>query len=80
GNAFKFTPSGGSIRIEIVPREKDLLVHVIDNGKGMDKIQMSALFQKFATMGGNYLTKENIQGTGLGLYISKSLVELHGGK
>ncbi len=80
GNSFKFTPSGGKINISITPRDKDILVQVADNGKGMDKIQMSALFQKFATMGGNYLTKENIQGTGLGLYLSKSLVELHGGK
>lgn len=80
GNSFKFTPPGGEIKIVISPRSKDILVEVIDNGKGMDPIQMSALFQKFATMGGNYLTKENIQGTGLGLYLSKSLIELHGGE
>lgn len=80
GNSFKFTPPGGKINVSITPRQSDILVAIADNGKGMDSIQMSALFQRFATMGGNYLTKENIQGSGLGLYISKSLVELHGGK
>lgn len=80
GNSFKFTPPGGRIDVSITPQDSSILVSIKDNGKGMDNMQMSALFQKFATMGGNYLTKENIQGTGLGLYISKSLVELHGGK
>lgn len=80
GNSFKFTPPGGKIDVSIAPRDEDILVSIVDNGKGMDKIQLGALFQKFATMGGNYLTKENIQGSGLGLYLSKSLVELHGGK
>lgn len=80
GNSFKFTPPGGKIDVSIAPREMDFLITIADNGKGMDQIQLGALFQKFATMGGNYLTKENIQGSGLGLYISKSLVELHGGK
>lgn len=80
GNSLKFTPSGGTISVVITTEEKDLLVKVADNGRGMSKESMSKLFQKFSTMGDNYLHKQEAQGTGLGLYLSKSLIEMHGGK
>jgi signal transduction histidine kinase len=80
GNSLKFTPPGGAINVSIIPEDKDILVKVIDNGKGMNKTDLAKLFQKFGTMGGSYLHKQEAQGTGLGLYLSKKLVEMHGGK
>ncbi len=80
GNSLKFTPTGGSISVNIKPQEKDLLVTVTDTGRGMNKEDLEKLFRKFGTMGESYLHKQEAQGTGLGLYLSKKLVEMHKGK
>ena len=82
GNSLKFTPENGTIRIEInySPGDRTETVSVIDNGRGISKEDMTKLFQKFSMVGNNYLVKHNTQGTGLGLYLSKSIIELMGGK
>lgn len=82
GNSLKFTPEGGTIRIEISqnPNNEEETVSIMDNGKGINQEDLSKLFQKFSMVGTNYLVKQNTQGTGLGLYLSKSIVELMGGK
>lgn len=80
GNALKFTPSNGLIKIELEQKGDEVVAHVIDNGKGINAEDLPKLFQKFGTITKDYLKRQNPQGTGLGLYISKSLVELHGGK
>jgi two-component system, OmpR family, sensor histidine kinase VicK len=49
-----------------------IIVHIKDNGNGIDNEIMSKLFTKFAS--------KSFQGTGLGLFISKNIVEMHGGK
>jgi signal transduction histidine kinase len=46
----------------------------------MSREDIGKLFQKFSMLGNTNLTKEKGQGTGLGLYLSKSLIEMHGGK
>ncbi len=77
-NALKFIPfTDGKIEISLekIKEEKDkehASVKIKDNGKGIDKEILSRLFEKFAT--------KSETGTGLGLYISKSIVEAHGGK
>jgi two-component system, OmpR family, sensor histidine kinase VicK len=77
-NALKFIPSGDGkieISLEKVKEEGDkehVLVKIKDNGKGIDKDILPRLFEKFAT--------KSETGTGLGLYISKSIIEAHGGK
>lgn len=82
GNSLKFTPEAGIIKIEINhdPKEATETVSIMDNGKGIGKEDMSKLFQKFSMVGTNYLIKQNAQGTGLGLYLSKSMIELMNGK
>jgi two-component system, OmpR family, sensor histidine kinase VicK len=71
-NAVKFTHSGTiSIRAERLEREY-VSISITDTGSGIDSSIMPKLFSKFAT-------KSN-KGTGLGLYISKAIVEAHGGK
>jgi signal transduction histidine kinase len=82
GNSLKFTPENGVIRISVEhdTKEQKEIVSVTDNGKGIAAEDMSKLFQKFSMVGTNYLVKQNAQGTGLGLYLSKAMVELMGGK
>jgi len=79
GNSLKFTTPGGTITIRIY-RDKDMIItQVKDTGKGISQEDLPKLFHKFQTVGSNYLTKMNSQGTGLGLYLSKSIVAMHDG-
>lgn len=80
GNSIKFTPPKGSIVVSSMIQDGMVIMSVSDNGKGISKEDLPKLFQKFGIIESNYLVKQNVQGTGLGLYISKAIVELHGGK
>jgi signal transduction histidine kinase len=71
-NAIKFTDKGGEISLNIERDTRQVTVSVKDNGQGIDPEMCPRLFTKFAT--------NSTAGTGLGLYISKSIVEAHGGK
>ena len=72
-NAFKFTQKG-EITVNITRDDTDqqVIVSVTDTGQGIDPEIMPRLFTKFAT--------KSIVGTGLGLYVSKRIIEAHGGK
>nr|MBC7245769.1 HAMP domain-containing histidine kinase [Chloroflexota bacterium] len=74
-NAIKFTPTGGHIRLTLrhIPNEKILAVTVSDNGPGIAPEERERLFTKF------YTGRRASSGIGLGLYLAKQLVELHGG-
>lgn len=81
GNSLKFTPEGGTVTVTVAPVDNDFAaVKVKDTGRGISSFDMLKLFKKFNMVGNSHLTKERGQGTGLGLYLSKSLIELHGGK
>jgi len=74
-NSIKFTPPGGSITISR-ELEKDLLrFSVVDTGSGIPTDMHEAVFERFWQIG-----KNDRRGLGLGLYISKCIVESHGGK
>ncbi|MBK5722143.1 response regulator [Dysgonomonas sp. Marseille-P4677] len=76
-NAFKYTPAGGSIFIRI-RQENDTLYFLIKNtGKGLTAKQMSQVFSKFKIFDDSQL--QNSTSTGIGLSLTKSLVELLGG-
>jgi signal transduction histidine kinase len=76
-NALKFTPKGGSVRIEAAQRDGLIEISVIDTGIGIAKEQHEAVFDKFYQVGST--TKGVREGTGLGLAITKALVGEHGG-
>ena len=72
-NALKFTNEGQIIiRAHVSNNKKEINVSISDTGSGINKDIFAKLFSKFAT--------KSYQGTGLGLYISKSIVEVHGGR
>jgi signal transduction histidine kinase/AmiR/NasT family two-component response regulator len=75
-NAIKYNQSGGSVQVVCSQRGQRVRVSVTDSGAGLDAKQMSQLFQPF-----NRLGQENSQeeGTGIGLVVTKQLVELMGG-
>ncbi|WP_373479070.1 ATP-binding protein [Geminocystis sp.] len=76
-NAIKFTPSGGEVIITISRNKNQAIFQIEDTGIGINKEQISLLFTKFQQLE-NYRTRTH-SGTGLGLALTKHLVELHGG-
>jgi signal transduction histidine kinase len=70
-NAIKFTENG-TITIETSESDKEVIVSVRDTGSGIDPEVYRKLFSKFIT--------KSDRGTGLGLFISKSIIESHGGR
>ena len=79
GNAAKFTESGG-ITIGASNAGGLVKVSVSDTGRGIPLEAQKLLFHKFQQAGGSLLTRDGTKGTGLGLYISKMLVEKMGGQ
>lgn len=78
GNAVKFTEKG-SIEISVVEKEKNIEVAVTDTGRGICQSDLSKLFSKFKQIG--ILISSGLEkGSGLGLYISKDIIELHEGE
>jgi signal transduction histidine kinase len=76
-NAIKYSPDGGKIFVKVKKEKSYVSIAVKDPGVGMTKKESDALFQPFARQ---YKGKRKIKGTGLGLYISKSLVKAHRGE
>jgi two-component system, OmpR family, sensor histidine kinase VicK len=74
GNAIKFTDSGGTITVtaEKTAAKNEAIVSIKDTGKGIDMEILPRLFSKFAS--------KSDKGTGLGLFLSKGIIEAHGGK
>ena len=80
GNSLKFTPAGGKIVFDFFSDGKTVEVTVTDTGVGISKEDISKLFNKFSRLDNSYTAAATSGGTGLGLYISKNLVELMHGK
>ena len=75
-NASKYTPDGGRVTLKLALESQDVLIQVSDNGYGIPEFQKSRIFEKF-------FRADNIskmEGTGLGLYIVKEIIEASGGK
>ncbi|HQJ06107.1 MAG TPA: ATP-binding protein, partial [Spirochaetota bacterium] len=74
-NSIKFTEEGEVI-IEVTSRDNYLVFGVKDSGVGIKEEEIGSIFKEF----GRTSSTKNIEGTGLGLALSKKLVELHKGK
>lgn len=76
-NAIKYTPSGGSVTVEIAYKDNKLLIRVIDTGKGIDAEDLPKIFDRFYQV--DDPGKRAYAGFGIGLALVKELVILHGG-
>ena len=76
-NAVKYTPENGNIVISVSNTVKKVKISVKDSGIGIDKCNHKKIFQKFIQLEDAFYKKET--STGLGLTITKRLVEMHGG-
>lgn len=76
-NAFKFTPEGGKISISIKNHNDTVSIQIDDNGKGISPKNIDKLFNRFFQV---YNDEVSHSGYGIGLALSKSIVELHQGK
>lgn len=78
-NAIKYSRDGGAIaiRLKVLEDTKRFVLTVSDNGLGINKQDFSKLFLKFSRLQNDY--SETSEGSGLGLYWVKQVVELHGG-
>ena len=72
-NAFKFTPEGGSVRIELTEEGDRVFIRVIDTGSGIQPANLPHLFDRF-------YTEDRSMGTGIGLHLVKEYIHMHGGE
>ncbi|GAB4464895.1 MAG: hypothetical protein OHK0037_19300 [Elainellaceae cyanobacterium] len=77
-NAVKFTAAGGKVTLRVMVDPQYAIFQVIDTGIGIPEQQRPLLFQKFQQLDSSY--QRLYQGTGLGLALTKQLVDLHGGR
>jgi signal transduction histidine kinase/putative methionine-R-sulfoxide reductase with GAF domain len=76
-NAIKFTPEGGSISVRAIPGAGVVEVSVSDTGVGIAPEDQEAIFEEFRQVG---TAAKKVEGTGLGLALSRKFIELHGGR
>ena len=76
GNAFRYSPPDSPVTVRLAVSEKEAAVTVVDRGTGIAAEELPKLFQRFYRVTGNTAPK----GLGLGLYISRLILERHGGR
>jgi signal transduction histidine kinase len=77
-NAIKFTEAGGVIKIDAYATDRNLLIQVSDNGIGISPEELPHVFERFFRA--SQPEKNGAAGTGIGLYISKQIINAHGGE
>ena len=75
-NALKFTPRGGSVLVQLSFRDDDARIAVSDTGSGMEPSEVQKIFERFSRLEKHAQTA----GSGLGLFVVKSIVTAHGGR
>lgn len=77
-NAIKFSPRGGQIRVSLVSQKKEVMIMIEDQGVGIPSEHREKVFELFHRV--DTRTTRKFYGPGLGLFISKRIIEAHGGK
>lgn len=77
-NALNYTPAGGSVEVSVEANATEVTTHVKDTGPGIPPSAIPKLFTKFFRVSG--VLEQGSKGTGLGLYISKAIVDMHKGR
>ncbi|MCC6221756.1 MAG: response regulator [Deltaproteobacteria bacterium] len=75
-NAIKFTPRGGKVKIFVQRKGNSVSISVSDTGQGIEPEARAKLFGKFTRLDKH----QNVEGTGLGLFVAKSIVDAHEGR
>jgi PAS domain S-box-containing protein len=76
-NAAKYTDPGGTIRVQVTPVDQQIHIDVVDSGVGIAPESLPAVFEMFGQVFGSVDRSEG--GVGIGLALTKNLVEMHGG-
>ena len=74
-NALKFTPRGGQVTVRVERVDEEIRFSVSDTGEGISADHLDAVFERY-----HQLRKNDRRGMGLGLYISKCIIQGHGGR
>jgi signal transduction histidine kinase len=77
GNAIKFTPSGGTVAVQVLDEAEAAVIEVSDTGPGIEPGELPRIFDRFYR--GTNVGEARASGSGLGLAIARSIVEMHGG-
>jgi len=77
-NALKYSHANGSIYVDFIDKETTVIIKVKDEGDGIPEDKLNFIFERFGQVD-NTLSRK-CEGTGVGLYLVKSFVEMHGGK
>jgi signal transduction histidine kinase len=76
-NAAKFSADGSPILVGVEPGDQEVVVSVTDRGPGIQPDEMNLLFERFSRLS---TTVRRTPGSGIGLYVSRMIIELHGGR
>ena len=77
-NAIKYSPQGGQVMVRLEERADDYLVSIIDQGIGINQEYLDHIFERFYRV--HNRASRQYSGIGLGLYVTKEIVEKHGGR
>jgi two-component system phosphate regulon sensor histidine kinase PhoR len=77
-NAWQYTDDGGSVTVRLYQDNNHLILDVTDTGVGISQQDQARIFERFSRAGN--MTYSNVRGLGLGLYVTKAIIESHGGE